>query len=57
VVLQVLREHRLYSKLRKCIFYHKKILYLGNIISIEGRIVDPEKIKAIRGWLVPRNVI
>jgi hypothetical protein len=33
LVLQVLREHRLYSKLSKCYFYKKKIHYLGHIIS------------------------
>jgi hypothetical protein len=57
MVLQVLREHKLYAKLSKCIFYKKKIHYLGHIISTYGIIVDPEKIEAIRGWPVPRNVI
>jgi hypothetical protein len=57
MVLQVLREHKLYAKLSKCIFYQKKIHYLGHIISTEGIEVDPEKIEAIRGWPTPRNVI
>jgi hypothetical protein len=56
MVLQVLREHKLYAKLSKCIFYQKKIHYLGHIISVEGITVDPEKIEAIRGWPMPRNV-
>jgi hypothetical protein len=56
MVLQVLREHQLYSKLRKCSFYQKPIHYLGHIISEEGISVDPEKIKAIEGWQTPRNV-
>jgi len=34
MVLQVLREHRLYAKLSKCIFHQKKIHYLGHIISV-----------------------
>jgi hypothetical protein len=29
---------------------------LGHIISKEGIIVDPEKIKAIEEWPTPRNV-
>jgi hypothetical protein len=57
MVLQVLRENQLYSKLRKCLFYQKKIHYLGNIISKEGIIVDPKNIEAIREWSVPKNVI
>jgi hypothetical protein len=54
--LQVLREHQLYAKLSKCSFYQKQILYLGHIILEQGIVVDPEKIKAIRGWPTPRNV-
>jgi hypothetical protein len=30
---------------------------LGHIISAAGIKVDPEKIEAIRGWIVPKNVI
>jgi hypothetical protein len=55
IVLQVLREYILYDKLSKCIFYQKKIHYLGHIISTTGIEEDPEKIEAIRGWLVPKN--
>jgi hypothetical protein len=40
----------------KCSFYQKKIHYLGHIISKEGIAVDPEKIEAIIGWSVPKNV-
>jgi hypothetical protein len=47
MVLQVLREHQLYTKLRKCSFYQRKIHYLGHIISKEGIIVDPKKVEAI----------
>jgi hypothetical protein len=56
MVLQVLREHQLYAKLRKCSFYREQIHYLGHITSKEGIIVDPKKFEAIREWLVPRNV-
>jgi hypothetical protein len=56
MVLQVLREHQLYAKLRKCSFYQKKIHYLGHIISKDGIAVDPQKIESIREWSVPKNV-
>jgi hypothetical protein len=56
MVLQVLREHKLHAKLSKCIFYQKKIHYLGHIISAEGIEVDSEKIEAIRGCPTPKNV-
>ena len=56
MVLQFLREHKLYAKLSKCIFYQKKIHYFRHIILVDGIVVDPEKIDAIRGWPTPRNV-
>jgi hypothetical protein len=56
MVLQVLREHQLYSKLSKCSFYHKQIHYLGHIISEDGIAMDHEKIEAIREWSAPKNV-
>jgi hypothetical protein len=56
MVLQVLREHQLYAKLSKFSFYQRQIHYLGNIISEEGIVVDPEKVEAIREWLALRNV-
>ena len=56
MVLQVLREHKLHDKLSKCIFYQKKIHYLGHIILATGIEVDPKKIGAIRGWPTPNNM-
>jgi hypothetical protein len=39
LVLQVLREHQLYSKFSKCDFFQKKVHYLGHVI-FEGVVVD-----------------
>jgi hypothetical protein len=44
VVLQHLREHRLYAKLSKCDFWLKEIKFLGHTISQEGIAVDPNKV-------------
>ena len=55
-VLKVLREQQLYAKLSKCSFYQIQIHYLGHIISEEGIVVDPSKIKSIEEWPTPRNV-
>jgi hypothetical protein len=57
MVLQVLRENQLYSKLSKCTLYQMKIHYLGHIISKEGIAVDPEKIEVIKSWSTPNNVL
>ena len=57
MVLQVLREHQMYAKLSKCLFYQEQIHYLGHIISKEGIVVDPKNIEAIREWSAPKNVM
>eukprot|EP00253_Pinus_taeda_P012699 PITA_12699 len=56
MVLQTLREHQLYAKLSKCDFYKEEIQYLGHVISKDGIAVDPEKIKTILDWPVPKDV-
>jgi hypothetical protein len=45
IVLQRLRDHRLYAKLSKCDFWLKEIKFLGHTISQNGVSVDPEKYK------------
>ena len=57
MVLQCLREHKLYGKLTKCSFYQSKILYLGHVISSEGIVVDLAKVKAIMEWPMSTNVL
>ena len=42
LVLILLREHKLYAKLNKCILFQTHIHYLGNVFSKEGIIVDLE---------------
>jgi hypothetical protein len=56
IVLQTLRKHKLYVNFDKCDFYQKEIQYLGHVISTEGIVVDPEKMKAIMEWLVTKDV-
>ena len=55
--LQLIRDHKLYAKLRKCGFYKDRIHYLGHIISKEGISVDTKNIEAIMNWPTARNVI
>ena len=57
IILQVLRDHKLYDKFRKCEFYKDKIQYLGNVISKEEILVDPDKIEEIIDWHVPKDIM
>ena len=56
IVLQTLKEKKLYAKLRKCDFWLKEVSFLGHIVSAEGIRVDPTKIEATVNWKPPRNV-
>ena len=56
IVLQTLREKKLYAKLSKCDFWLKKVSFLGHIVSADGIRVDPTKIEAVVNWKLPRSV-
>ena len=56
IVLQTLREKKLYAKLNKCDFWLKEVSFLGHIVSVEGIRVDIAKIEAVVNWKPPRSV-
>ena len=43
-------------KSSKCEFFKSEITYLGHIVSNEGIVTDPKKIKAIQLWPRPETV-
>jgi len=47
IVLQVLKEKKLFAKLSKCEFWLDEVSFLGHIISGNGIVVDPSKVDAI----------
>ena len=55
-VLALLRKHKLYANLKKCIFAASEIPVLGCLVGKDGVRPDPEKIKAIADWPVPVDV-
>jgi len=50
IVLQVLKEKKLYAKLWKCEFWLEEVSFLGHIISGSGIVVDPSKVEALSQW-------
>ena len=56
IVLQILRERKLYTKLKKCEFWLNQVMFLGYVISKDGIIVVPNKIEAVVNWDRPTNV-
>jgi hypothetical protein len=56
IVLQRLREHQLYAKFSKCEFWIKEVLFLGHVVSLEGIMVDPGKVKEVLEWKPPTTM-
>ncbi|XP_062118924.1 uncharacterized mitochondrial protein AtMg00860-like [Humulus lupulus] len=55
LVLQRLQEKKLYAKFSKCEFWHKKVSFLGHVVSGEGSSVDQVKNEAVNQWRVPKK--
>jgi len=47
IVLQVLKEKKLFSKLSKCEFWLREVSFLGHVISKGGIAVDPSNVDAV----------
>ena len=56
IVLEMLREKRLYAKFSKCEFWLDSVSFLGHVVSEDGVMVDPSKIEAVKSWVRPTNV-
>ena len=56
MVLERLRDRKLFAKLSKCRFWKREIGFLGHRVSKEGVSVDPEKIEVIQKWPCPTSV-
>jgi hypothetical protein len=56
VVLQRLRDYKLYAKFSKCEFWINEVSFLGHVISSEGIVVDPSKVCDVLDWEPPKSV-
>jgi len=56
IILQVLKEKKLYVKLSKCEFWLSEVSFLGHIISGSGIAVDLPKVDAMSQWEIPKSV-
>jgi hypothetical protein len=56
IVLQRLRDHKLYAKFSKCEFWLDSVKFLGHTISKDGISVDPSKVQEVMDWKPPKSV-
>jgi hypothetical protein len=57
VVLERLRQQKLYAKFSKCEFWMEKVAFLGHVLSAEEIALDPSKVELVTKWEQPLNVI
>ncbi len=55
-VLQRFGKHKFKIKLKKCHFCQKQIKFLGHIVSAEGIRPDPDKIRVVQDYILPKSV-
>ncbi|GJZ34487.1 putative reverse transcriptase domain-containing protein [Tanacetum coccineum] len=56
IVLEILRQKKLYVKFSKCDFWLGQVAFLGHIVSANGNTMDPAKVEAITKWPIPTAV-
>ncbi|GKA77845.1 putative reverse transcriptase domain-containing protein [Tanacetum coccineum] len=56
LVLELLKEEKLYAKFSKCEFWLREVQFLGHVINGNGIHVDPSKIEAVKNWKAPRTL-
>jgi len=56
LILDMLREHRLYVKLSKCEMFRDNVEFLGFNINRNGLAMMDDKIRAIQEWPTPTSV-
>jgi hypothetical protein len=56
IILQRLRDHKLYAKFSKYEFWLDTVKFLDHTISSEGISVDPSKVQEVMDWKPPTSV-
>ncbi|GJU01728.1 putative reverse transcriptase domain-containing protein [Tanacetum coccineum] len=53
IILELLKNEKLYTKFSKCDFWISIVQFLGHVINSQGIHVDPAKIKVVKNWASP----
>ncbi|KAI3715416.1 hypothetical protein L6452_22398 [Arctium lappa] len=55
LILELLKDQKLYAKLSKCEFWLREVHFLGHVVNEKGIHVDPAKVEAIKKWETPKT--
>ncbi|GKA29652.1 putative reverse transcriptase domain-containing protein, partial [Tanacetum coccineum] len=57
IILELLKEEKLYAKFSKCDLLLDSVTFLGHVIDRSDVHVDPAKIEAIKSWATPTTLM
>ncbi|KAI3776127.1 hypothetical protein L1987_45890 [Smallanthus sonchifolius] len=55
LILELLKNEKLYAKFSKCDFWIREVQFLGHLVNEKGIHVDPSKIEDIKNWEAPKT--
>jgi hypothetical protein len=55
-ILSKLQQWGLYANLKKCVFHARQVEFLGYVVNSKGVSADPERIKDIMEWPLPKTI-
>nr|GEZ61353.1 putative reverse transcriptase domain-containing protein [Tanacetum cinerariifolium] len=55
LVLELLKEEKLYAKFSKCEFWLREVQFLSHVINGGGIHVDPSTIESVKNWKAPKT--
>nr|GEY03943.1 hypothetical protein [Tanacetum cinerariifolium] len=55
MILDLLKEEKLYAKFSKCEFWLKEVQFLRHVVNRDGIHVDPSKVGSIKNWKTPES--
>jgi hypothetical protein len=56
IVMEVLREKKLFAKLKKCEFWLEEVSFLGHVVNKDKLAIGPAKVKVVVEWEQPTNL-
>ncbi|GJX07167.1 putative reverse transcriptase domain-containing protein [Tanacetum coccineum] len=55
LILELLRNEKLYAKFSKCEFWLQEVQFLGHVVNIDSIHVDPNKIESMKNFKIPES--
>ncbi|GJU78239.1 putative reverse transcriptase domain-containing protein [Tanacetum coccineum] len=55
IILDLLKEEKLFAKILKCEFWLKEVQFLGYVVNRDGIHVDPRKVESVKNWKTPES--